>query len=333
VKTDNSKYQMLKTIYLKNIIINIVLLFFFSCDAPRNNPLDPSNPDHIYHIIEGYVKTQDIVSDPINNAKIFWLSQNKIATTNSFGYYSIEIVGPQNGWLYCEKEGFWSDSTLIIWEQSPKKSIEYFLNSVASIDSLKIFSIILNRHGTFPTEKISVEVSVNDSEKDVDSVHVSIPFKQVRNMLKYNATEKMYTEVFSLYQLNILSVEELVGQIFNIEAKENLRLSQIIASGTLNRVISDEVEFISPANGATTTKTPILKWRNFYPGFPFTYILEIYTLETFPQLVWSKYGVSSDSSSYMVDSPLNIDEYWWVIWAVDEFGNRSRSKPASFRVE
>ena len=152
-------------------------------------------------------------------------------------------------------------------------------------------------------------------------------------MLDYNVADKKYGEEFSLYQMNSLSLEELVGQNFDIEAKENSRPSQIIISGTLRRIIWNEVEFISPSNGETTSQTPILKWKKFNPGFEFSYKLEIYTIETFPQLIWSKQKVVKDSTSYEVDTNLNIDEYFWVIWAVDEFGNRSRSKPASFKVE
>jgi len=313
--------------------IIILLLFIHSCEAPRNNPLDPSNPDNIYHTINGFIKSQETQRKPISNVSLFWKNQNIITKTDTNGFYSIEIIEPENGWLYCEQEGFWEDSTKIVWEKAKYKSADFFLNSIASPDSLKIFSIVLNRHGTFPTEKISVEISVNDLEKDVDSIYVSIPIKNVRNMLDYNVADKKYGKEFSLYQMNSFSLEELVGQKFDIDAKENYRTSQIITSGTLKRIIWDEVEFISPSNGETTSQTPILKWKNFNSGFEFSYKLEIYTIETFPQLIWSKEKVVKDSTSYTVDTNLNADDYFWVIWAVDEFGNRSRSKPASFKVE
>lgn len=318
---------------MKTIFVFIILILIISCDAPRNNPLDPYNKDNIYHFLEGHVKTQDISREPLTDVIINWPDQHKIAQTNLLGFFSIELVGAHDGWLYFDKENYWSDSLQIIWGETSKKSVEILLNSVASIESLRVFSSIQHRHFSYPKQSITVEVTIKDREKDIDSVHVNVPLKQIRTMLNYNAQSKKYIKSFSMYQLEIINAVELVGQTFQIEIKEDSRESNIIGSGILKRVILDTVKYISPSQSEITSSTPRLKWKEFNLDFEFNFMLEIYTKETFPQLVWRKEEINSDSTSYMVDSPLSVDEYQWVIWAIDKFGNRSGSIPASFEVQ
>jgi hypothetical protein len=98
-------------------------------------------------------------------------------------------------------------------------------------------------------------------------------------------------------------------------------------------VIRQEVVFISPSGNEVTSSQPDLTWQPYTPGFDFYLQLQIFTSEIIPQLVWGRNQVSADSVSYTVDQELPPGEYFWVIWAVDDFGNRTRSKPASFRVE
>ena len=107
--------------------IIVLLLFIQSCDAPRNNPLDPSNPDNIYHTINGFIKSQDTQKKSISDVSVFWKNQNIITKTDTSGFYSIEITEPENGWLYCEKEGFWEDSTKIVWGKSKYQLLRLIL--------------------------------------------------------------------------------------------------------------------------------------------------------------------------------------------------------------
>ena len=75
-----------------------------------------------------------------------------------------------------------------------------------------------------------------------------------------------------------------------------------------------------------------MEWRKFAPGFEFRYILQIYTDELDKVLVWQK-EINSNEIQYITDANLPSDDYFWVIWAIDEFENRTRSKPASFIVK
>ena len=73
-----------------------ILLFaafaFYSCDAPRLNPLDPNNPDYISPVIDtviieptyslvGNVKTLAAPSSPILGVDVYWPNENKLVKT------------------------------------------------------------------------------------------------------------------------------------------------------------------------------------------------------------------------------------------------------------
>ncbi|MCB9248128.1 MAG: hypothetical protein H6613_06095 [Ignavibacteriales bacterium] len=57
--------------------------------------------------------------------------------------------------------------------------------------------------------------------------------------------------------------------------------------------------------------------------------MQIYTDEVPAILVWQKEIISSEIQ-YLTDVNLSSGDYFWVIWAIDEFENRTQSKPASF---
>jgi hypothetical protein len=61
--------------------------------------------------------------------------------------------------------------------------------------------------------------------------------------------------------------------------------------------------------------------------------LEIYTNEVAPVLIWQEKNIPKDKTAHTVDDVLPAGNYFWVIWAIDTFGNRSRSKPATFIVQ
>jgi hypothetical protein len=89
----------------------------------------------------------------------------------------------------------------------------------------------------------------------------------------------------------------------------------------------------------TTGPTPLLKWSSPDVTFNYTYSLTISrTISGVRNDVWSYTNVSSinnefqfpgDNSGKLLDS----GDYVWTILVVDDFGNYSRSKEASFVIK
>jgi hypothetical protein len=311
----------------------IPLILSTSCDAPRNNPLDPKNPDNSYYVIQGEVKTLSLPTQPVENVTVFCAAQALQTMTNAAGDFFLEILTAQDGWLHFNKSGYLPDSTYITWGQRRKIEIEKFLNSLPQLDSLLVYSVILNRYPTLQTEQIVVQGKISDRDNDIDSVRVAIDVISSTQPLAYNIIDKWYAYTFSVYDLGIAKVEQLVGYKFEIYVKDIFEHDINIGLGMVERIIRNEPLFQSPSGNEVTSSSPMLTWERFDPGFTFTYMVQIYTAEITPQLIWEWNKLDAEQTSYTVDIVLPPDEYFWVIWAIDEFGNRARSKPASFRVE
>jgi hypothetical protein len=306
---------------------------FITCDAPRKNPLDPDNTDNIYRVISGRVQTIKLPAEPIPGVKVFWLGQIAQTETNLDGSFSIESVSSQNGWLHFEKEGYFPDSTFVQWLGKKSISVESSLNALPLLDSLLVYSVILNRYPSLQKEQIIVEVEISDDDNDIDTVQVFIAYNNFLADLIYNVSTRWYERSFTIFDLNIPSTERLVGHEFQIMVKDIFGHHFDLGSNTIERVIREEIIFLSPAGNDTTSAMPVLNWEAFQPGFTFRYLLQVFTAEITPQLVWEKGNLQDSLTSYTVELALPSSEYFWVIWAIDEFGNRTRSKPASFVVE
>lgn len=111
---------------MKNIIASIILFAvssaFFSCDAPRLNPLDPFNQESRLGKIDGFVFTS--AREPVAGAKVVWENQNLLTVTDSTGYYVFESVLRNDGKIYFEKEGLGKDSLIINWNNRKSIRIE-----------------------------------------------------------------------------------------------------------------------------------------------------------------------------------------------------------------
>ncbi len=137
----------------------------------------------------------------------------------------------------------------------------------------------------------------------------------------------------SLYELQISETEAIIGHPFEISVKDIFNRKSIIGAGDVQRVMREEVIFISPSGNETTPAQPVLNWQEYQAGFIFTLQLQVFKADIIPELVWEKIQLAAETVTCTVDQVLPAGEYFWVIWAVDEFGNRTRSKPASFKVE
>lgn len=326
-------YRLLKIDELFKLGIPLILIFFInSCDAPRNNPLDPNNPNNVFVAIEGTIQTFAVPRKAISDVLVNWTAENKLVKTNSSGYFKIENVSANTGWLTIQKDGYSSDSFYVEWQNKKIYTIQSFLNEIPKLESLAFFTTVLNQYPDIQTASLEVKVKVSDKDNDIDSVFIENSDLKVKLNLPYNASSKMYERILSQSDLLIDDIEEAIGLQFRIVIKDLFNKLHTIGSDKINRVIKQEITLDYPLNGETVTSSPILKWRRFTPGFNFTYTAEILTDDIPPVTIWQKDKISPDSISVQVSTNLALRGYFWVLWCVDQFSNKSRSKPASFRV-
>ncbi|MDR3609251.1 MAG: carboxypeptidase-like regulatory domain-containing protein [Ignavibacteriaceae bacterium] len=318
------------------IIITGAILFLGSCNAPHDNPLDPANPDNSLYSIDGTVVTSDPTAQAISNAQVYWTVDKVYVTTDANGYFKINCKQLKEGWLYFTKGGYNSDSVKITWGTQKKVSIQEKLNDIPIIDSISIYSSIMNKY-SLPTNQLVFEITITDKDDNIDSVFVQCPNLQINKSIQ-KISSTYFNDRFSDIDLDLTSFGEVIGNTFNIYAKTSLGKTYYVGNSTVKRVITDEIETISPKNEDTlTTHFPILSWKRFLEGFNFTYTIEVYTDEPEPKLLWEKKNVSSDNITITVDDSIVVtpdnNKYFWDIWCIDEFGDGSRSKPAGFIIE
>ncbi len=311
----------------------LLLFIILSCNAPRNNPLDPQNPDNNIGIIEGYIKTTKVPQLPIENCKIFWVNEGIITNSNKDGFFRIEHVKKKNGWLLIEKENYSTDSLLITFNNQNKILQTIFLNSIPRMNDLKFYSITINRFPSNQKYNLEIETNITDEENDIDSVFIENIELNTNKKLLYNPSTKYYANSIYLEDLNITSIDAVIGKEFYINVFDFEGKKIVIGKSNIKRIIKKEIETTAPSGRDTVdTSNPLLEWRRFEPGFEFKYLLEIKTDERPAILVWQK-EISSNEIQYLTDANLSSGDYFWVIWAIDEFGNRTRSKEASFIIK
>ena len=75
----------------KNIILLKIVIFsclFIFCDAPHDNPFDPSNPNRPFVKLTGIVETLSIPHNPISDATVCWDHNNIVVKTDINGKFT-----------------------------------------------------------------------------------------------------------------------------------------------------------------------------------------------------------------------------------------------------
>ena len=307
----------------------------WACDAPRHNPLDPKNPDYALAMLEGNVQTFSIPHLPLDQVNVFWPPENRLIQTDANGVFRLEGIARVDDWLVFSKSGFRPDSLFVAWGTRKAATVQLFLNAVPALDDLTVYSSTLNNHlsgQTVQRFQVVVSATVSDPDNDIDSVFTALPAKNFVDALEYDLTTRKHVNTFELVDFNAVDLEELVGHDFIIIVKDKFAHQYLLGGAGVRRVIKEEILFESPAGHQPVSATPTLQWKTFAPGFPFTFFIQIYTEEITPQIVYQKSDIPANAASHTVETPLTPGDYFWVIWCIDEFQNRSRSRPASFTV-
>jgi len=310
-----------------------ILTILSACEAPHKNPLDPKNPDYSFGRITGSVYTVSLPVEAVPQTLVSWQPAGQQSQTDGLGKFELLTPGMVDGWLIFTHPDFRSDSVYVHW--SPEKMIDFniYLNALPQLDSLAVYSIVLNRFPSLQKEQLVVEAQISDRDNDIDSVKTRFPEQAIEFYLPYNTTTKSYLREFSILDLAIPNLEEMVGRPLQLTVTDVFSHETPVGQGQLVRVIHEEILSVSPDGETITGPRPTLVWQPFTVEFQFRYDIEIYTNEVAPQLVWAEQGLDRYQTSFSVDTDLPDAAYFWVIWAIDSFGNRTRSKPAAFQVK
>lgn len=328
-----------RRVYFYKLFIHAIMIFFginlAGCDAPRINPYDPENPNYAFATLEGSVQTFSLPYQSIPGVTVLWAPANMIVNTDNNGAFKIFNILPLNGKLIFQKNGYLADTINVTWGNSKMLNFQVNLNLIPQLDSISLYTVVINEY-TPPGQysELVINSRILDSDNDIDTVFVENTKLNLKTALPYNASNKIYEAVLSTQQLNVSNIEEIIGLSFNILTEDIFGREFNVGSSEATRVITNGVSIQFPANDTTISSSPDFTWQRYNTGYSFNYEIDIYTNDLAnPQLVYSAQNISSDSISYQLSTPLSGRDYFWVIWVIDQFQNRSRSLPATFIVQ
>jgi hypothetical protein len=323
---------------LKNNVNKLFTLFFllllFSCQAPRNNPLDPQNPDNNLTTINGLVQTLSLPHQPIKDVEVIWKNEKRMTLTDGSGSFTFDNLTAKDGWMHFRMEGYQMDSTYISWNGKKQSSIQQYLNALPTLDSLIFSTTIINRTPNIQILELVARVRIYDADNDIDTVFLVNESLEYTTSLIYNSDNTFYERKhISMVDLGITSPEDVIGREFNLIVKDKYANQITVKQVMVIRIIKEEIELLSPIGYQVVPPMPTLIWKPFTPGFNYHIKAEIFNRDAPDFTVWEKDGISSTVNSVFVSQELSPGTYFWVAWAVDEFQNRSRSKAKNFIVE
>lgn len=308
-----------------------MLVVHSGCQAPRHNPLDPENPNHQLNELFGYIKSARAPHTPINNARIALPEQNTSTLSDDQGFFRFSHLIDHANRVVVTKPGYVSDSLMLDTKSS--QELEIFLNQIPAINIFTANTLVINQYPDWQFLYLQVIASIEDNDQDTDSVWFDISAAGISHPLTFNPDQRRYEIKVSINDLNVTSLKKFMGMEFRLYLRDMSHHEFSLASTQISRIIEDQIQLEGPANYSPVSTRPTLHWQRFDPGYTCTYTIEIYTDTFFPALVWQKTGLSQEITQIIVDNNLQNGEYFWVVWCVDEFGNRSRSKPASFIIQ
>ena len=209
------------------------------------------------------------------------------------------------------------------------------MNENPKLEEFVLYSVVKNYYEPRdPTFEMITRAGIKDAEGDIDSVYIECQPLDIKAYLEYDILEKVFERTFTVIDLGLSSLREVVGYDFELKVVDGFGDTFLLGQERVVRVIPDEIAIDSPKNSEEVANKVVLKWFYFNPGFNFTYHIKIHTDDDItPELVWEKVNIPADSISFTVEKWLKATDYLWEIWCVDEFNNRSRSKPGSFQVK
>lgn len=297
-------------------------------DAPRDNPLDPANGIDISGKVLRLVDNQ-----PIKGALVSVQPIHRIAETDVNGEFHIPEVPRGTYILHCQAEGFAPDSVSLTVNQST--TWDFHLNGLPRLVDVSLTTWHISR--VFPIDddffvQVNVQADDPDNRNQVQNVWYEIPALGFADTLTEISLEKEFLGILRAPQAGVDSLDALIGKPFVLYVEDIFGDRTRRDNLFLTRIIKKTPTTVFPL-GHTVSVPFTMQWNPVRLPYPFTYTVEVFVDDFIVTRIAEISAIPSDSTR--IPFTMNLDptrQYFWVLYVVDEFGNRSRSKQSPFRV-
>jgi hypothetical protein len=311
----------------------LVLTAWLACNAPHDNPLDPSLGGNI----EGRVLTRRATG--IANAEVLAPGAGRVARTDSLGDFGLYGMSEDSVMFQFRSDGYVPESVPKVLQRGRIDTLDVYLDGLPGLQNCRFTTHLQGRSPPYPPLtycQFTATASDADGETDIDSVWVEIPAIGYARRLDYDPDLQLFTQTLPVFSLPDSSLDTLMGQsvLFKVADRE----SAVVQTGPccLSRIIGFLPAPVFPNGWADTlTGDTTFIWNRFNHGFWVSYHCEIVRIEgggpAGVVAVFDEPG-PRDTTHLFDLSGLGSGDYYWTAEATDEFGNSARSAQEPFHV-
>ncbi|MFQ6113787.1 MAG: carboxypeptidase regulatory-like domain-containing protein [bacterium] len=331
----------MKISFLKySAILVFGLIWQVSCfnNAERTNPLDPKS-DNFKNVgsVTGQALTFYVPFNAIPDVEIRMEPGTFVTKSDADGEFQFNNVPVGRRSISAQKEGFVTLVDSIDVQLGRSTSVQLHLDGLPIISSFSVISCHISRwwpQSDLFLLEVMAELQDLDGVNDIALVLFEIPDMNFLDTLQVTQSSGVFTTRISESQLPEGNLQVVLGRELLIKAVDRAGCENSSQPKFLARIIEQEPRFESPAGDSLDVSKPLLKWIPIRLSFNFTYKVEVFRVnEGFSSIVESITNIDPSVSSITVSEALPSGVYFWTVSVIDEFGNWSRSKEASFVIK
>jgi hypothetical protein len=322
------------------MIVGAPIICLSACTSPaeHSNPLDPQSPNYstkgeIVGRVTGYYQPYQ----PLANATVRLTPPGIVIETGQNGAFRFADLAAQSYSLEITAAGYAAASETT--EVFPRRitSHEFHLDGLPTVQLAFVISAHVSTRGSADDRiflEVIAEASDPDGANDVKRMWVEIPARTFSDTLARSGPAR-WQRLFSPDELAGLDLYNLTGTPLQIVAEDFPGEATTSAPFFLARVIAEVPETVSPANDSTLAiDAPTFVWQTPPVAFSHTFRVEVFRLDAgFPTFVTAIGNIAAGATGIRYVGRLSSGTYYWTVKIIDNFGNSSRSKEATFRVQ
>ena len=314
----------------------VFLILWIGCapDAPHDNPLDPQSPSfRDAAAVTGTITTLYAPYNPIKGGLVVSLPEGNAGVSDENGVFHLLDLTSGVHTLVAGKAGYSSDTVSVTIVPGKPKQVDFHLDALPVSSDIAAISNHISQWWPGPVYEAEIAASVSDADGASDIASVSVNIDTLVRAMSFSPADRMFHASIKSEELPGGTLQWLVGKPVLIKARDNPGNSSSSQPVFITRIIEETPVAVFPSSLDSATARPTLAWSQLYLPYPFTYEVRVIRVDAGLQTeVWSRSGITNSVSTMGVDQSLATGSYYWTVAVVDEYGNRSRSKEASFIV-
>jgi hypothetical protein len=303
-------------------------------DASHDNPLDPESKAFPNNgTLSGTVLSFYQPFMGISGALVTVQPSGVAGMTNSTGAFALNGVPAGTVQIIVSRSGYLTDTVNTKTVVGSESKVDIHLDALPVVGACQIVTRKIDQWWPHAVYSAVVTASVTDPDGLGDVAGATLLVDTMKFDMLYVPNLQSYQVTVDAAGMPQGSLEWLVGKSLNITARDRIGATSTGKPISITRTIQDAPIPLSPTALDTASASPQLFWVQPSLQFPYSYKIELFRLDQgIPSLIWSVSNLSASLSNFQYPNVLTTGTYFWTISVVDDFGNLSRSKEASFLV-